>query len=101
MQSLTEIACKTCGKIFFPKSERNKFCSRRCFKKDFYHRKKAEELSAQKFPEFVCPKCGQDIILGFDPTKDTMRWLHYSCNGCNTLMIEVTEAIVVQDASIG
>ena len=100
MQKLVKIECKTCGKLFMPKSEKNRFCTRKCFKKDFYHRKKGEEISAGKFPRFTCPSCGQKITLDFDPAKDTFRWLHYSCPGCNTLMINVSEEIVTQDESI-
>ncbi len=84
-----------------PKSERNKFCCRSCFKKDFYHRKKAEELNARKTPSFKCPLCDQYIILPFDPVIYAEKWTNYKCPGCNTLMITVTEEIRAQDQTIG
>ena len=93
-----KIPCPTCGREFLPKSEKNQYCKRSCFKKAYYHRKKGEELSANHCPHFTCPSCGQSITLPFDPTKDTMRWLGYQCPGCHTLMINVSEAIVTQDA---
>jgi predicted RNA-binding Zn-ribbon protein involved in translation (DUF1610 family) len=97
MSRYSEIVCKTCGKKFKPKSENNVFCTRKCFKKDYYHRKKAEELAKEQFPEFNCPSCKQQIVLDFDPAKHTLRWLHYVCPGCNTLMINVSENIVTKD----
>ena len=89
--------CQTCGKEFQPKCDINIYCSRKCFKKAYYHRKKGEELNCQKYPEFKCPKCGLDLILDFNPVKNTFKWDHYECPGCNSLMITISERIVVQD----
>ena len=100
IKKLVKINCPTCNKPFMPKSERNKYCKRSCFKKAFYHRKKAEELSACHFPFFTCPSCGQEIRLPFDPVKENMKWLDYACPGCNTLMINVSEDIVTRDEAI-
>lgn len=100
MQHLIEIICKTCNEKFLPKSERNQYCSRKCFKKDYYHKKKAEELNNKKNPTFTCPNCDQHITLSFDPVKDAFKWLHYKCNGCNTLMISVSEEINTEDETI-
>lgn len=101
MRKLKEIACKTCQKMFLPKSDKNIFCNRRCFKKDFYHRKKAEELLNVKFPIFKCPSCSKGIPLTFDPVKEERMWLNFSCPFCNVLMIFVYEEIVAQDSSVG
>ena len=100
MKTLKPIKCPTCGDIFTPKSERNIYCKRSCFKKAFYHRKKAEELNACHFPFFTCPNCDQSIRLDFDPVKENMRWLGYQCPGCNTLMINITEEILTGDHPI-
>lgn len=94
---IKKIPCKTCGKVFLPKSDNNLFCERKCFKKDYYHRKKAENLAAQKFPDFLCPTCGGSIRLDFDPSQDTMQWLDFLCPTCSTLMINVSEEIITQD----
>lgn len=95
-----EISCNACKVRFFPKSEKNIYCTRKCFKKYFYHKKKAEELANIKYPCFKCPSCQQLINLDFDPTKYTDRWDKYVCPGCNTLMINVSEEIYAQDMSI-
>lgn len=96
-RQLDKRICPICKESFIPKSEKNIFSSRACFKKDYYHRKKAEELAGIKFPEFTCPDCGQQIILNFDPAKESVRWTKYICPGCNTLMINVSEQIVTSD----
>lgn len=100
MFSNDKIICRACQKAFVPKSGRNIFCTRKCFKKDYWHRKMAEELNVKKTPEFTCPKCGQHITLDFDPVKNAQKWLHYQCPGCNTLMINVSESIVTMDKPI-
>ena len=100
IKKLVKINCPTCGKPFMPKSERNEYCKRSCFKKAYYHRKKAEEINACHFPHFTCPKCRQEIRLPFDPVKENMKWLAYKCPGCSTLMINVSEEIVTQDEAI-
>lgn len=101
MSTFHKIECKTCKESFIPKSEINRFCSRRCFKKDFYHRKKAEEINQRRLPGFTCPSCGQCIVLPFDPVKCEDAWTSYDCPGCNTLMISVSESIVTSEACNG
>jgi len=100
MRRLVEIICISCGNPFMPKCEKNKYCTRRCFKKAYYHRQKAEKLLAQKTPSFTCPSCGQHITLDFDPVFEPYKWQSYQCPGCNTLMIEVCEEIKTQDEAI-
>lgn len=92
--------CPTCGISFVPKSEKNIFHNRRCFKKNYYHRKKAEELSNIKFPVFLCPNCGSKIALLFDPVKEYQKWAKFSCPHCSVLMISVCEKILTQDVPI-
>jgi predicted RNA-binding Zn-ribbon protein involved in translation (DUF1610 family) len=101
MSYLVSRICKTCGKTFLPKCEKNIFCSRRCFKKDYYYRKKNEKIEDRdKFPTFICPVCEQVIQLDFSPITDFFRWTHYSCPNCNALMINVSEEIITQDKTI-
>ena len=92
--------CRTCKEWFMPKSDINVFCSRRCFKKHYYHEKKGEEERAQKYPEFTCPKCGQHILLAFDPARETFKWLKYWCPGCNSLNIHVVDTVAAEDKPI-
>lgn len=93
MQRLVEINCITCKTRFMPKSEKNKYCCRKCFKKDNYHKNKAKELAAAKFPGFLCPVCKKYIELDFDPVADSYRWLHYECPGCKAQMVDVSDQI--------
>lgn len=101
MTQLKQIKCKneSCQVCFTPKSLNNVFCSRKCFKKDFYHRKKAEELSNKKFPIFLCPSCRSKIALDFDPASEngSEQWLKFKCPACNVLMINVSDSIVAED----
>lgn len=92
--------CPTCNDQFLPKSEKNIYCKRACFKKAHYHRKKAEELSNIKFPAFICPNCFQRVELDFDPLKQDNKWLNFCCPHCSVLMINVWEEIVTQDVRI-
>jgi hypothetical protein len=94
MYILVPIPCTTCKTVFMPKSEKNKYCTRKCFKKDNYHKKKAEELTRIRFPSFLCPSCEQRITLDFDPVIESLRWLHYECPGCDALMLDVSDEIV-------
>lgn len=97
---MKKILCKTCQKPFIPKSDRNKFCTRSCFKKAFWIRQKEKNKLNKGFPSFICPSCGQKITLDFDPVREISKWQAYTCPGCNTLMINVTEIIFTQDAPI-
>lgn len=99
MRPTQKIICQACKKSFLPKSEKNIFCSRKCFKKAYYHRMKGEEIAdLKKFPTFLCPSCGTSITLDFDPVKNSQKWLHYSCPGCNTMMINVSDLINTKDS---
>jgi predicted RNA-binding Zn-ribbon protein involved in translation (DUF1610 family) len=96
-RQLVKRICPTCKELFIPKSDKNIYCNRRCFKKDYHMRKKAEELTRVKYPSFNCPSCGQNIVLDFDPASDTLKWAKYICHGCNTLLISVSEDIIIND----
>ena len=100
MYTTVKIICPTCKEKFLPKSERNIYCCRRCFKKNHYERKRLEELNNKKFPIFFCPSCGKKIELDFDPIKDERKWAKFCCPSCSTLMINVWEEIKTQDISM-
>lgn len=92
-----KIICRTCKELFLPKSSRNIFCCRKCFKKDFAKRIQDGD---KKFPSFNCPKCGQHIELDFDPALKSSHWLQFKCPGCNVLMINVGEDIKTEDTPL-
>ena len=101
MSIIKEIICPSCKEKFLPKSPKNIYCSRRCFKKAYYHKKKKEErLNKEKFPIFKCPSCESRIELDFDPVVDHLKWAHFKCPNCGTLMICVFEDIVTNDVPI-
>lgn len=89
-----EIICKTCKQSFLPKSSRNIFCCRKCFKMDFSTR---IPEGGSKFPTFNCHNCNEKIQLDFDPAVKTSHWLQFRCPGCNILMINVWEEIKTED----
>ena len=100
MKTIKKRKCPTCGIFFLPKSDKNIFHNRRCFKKNYYYRKKTEKLSNIKFPVFLCPNCTKKIELSFDPVKEHHKWEQFSCPFCSILMISVWEELVTQDVSI-
>jgi len=97
MHRLVKIPCATCGTMFLPKSYKNLYCKRSCFKKHFYHKKKEEDLKKKKFPSFKCPNCKKMIDLNFDPLIDDIKWTHFECPFCRTLMINVFENVFTED----
>jgi hypothetical protein len=68
------IPCKQCGKMFTPKSSRNKFCSKKCNNHFFsFYRNRAKPLSktecpwchkiferSGRFQRFCCSKCAAE-----------------------------------------
>jgi hypothetical protein len=86
-----------CTNTFSPRKQNHHFCSRKCFKKEYYYRKKAEELANKKFPVFTCPSCDTEITLDFDPVKESIRWLNFLCPHCNVLMINVSDSIITKE----
>lgn len=77
--------CKTCEKKFSAIKETQYFCSRRCFKRDYYLRNKAL-LAAQernpRFPTRTCELCRNTSQLPFDPMKTPNRFGAWKCPYC-------------------
>lgn len=90
-----KIPCKTCGHNFTPKSSKNIYCSRKCFKKDYYRNKRVNNV--KKFPVFICKGCQSKFVLDFDPVKKSNKWLGFKCPNCNALTINVSENVIMQD----
>ena len=100
MKKIIKKICPVCKKKFIPKSKRNQYDSRRCFKKNYYYKRKVQELlETKKFPIFKCPSCSRNIELSFDPTKEDNRWLDFKCPFCHILMVCVWDEIYAQDTS--
>lgn len=101
MSNISQGKCKNCGKTFIKKSEKNIFCSRRCFKKNYYYiERERKKKNDTEFPMYKCPKCGQVIKMEVHPIRDNFRWLEWHnkpCPGCNTLMIYVNDELIAED----
>jgi len=87
-------SCKICGKMFFAIKTNQFFCSRKCFKKDYYVRmktKKEDEKNSLNFPVKKCNFCGKTHKLTFDPIKEPRLFNEAPCPECgvsNKLMWE-------------
>lgn len=75
-----ERSCKNCGSKFFAKKYKQLFCSRKCFKQDYFKKKKSEFDG--KFPSFKCSKCLKNTNLNFDPVSDLHKWSQFKCPHC-------------------
>ena len=101
MRIFAKRRCLNCKRWFTPKSDKNIYCKRICFKQANYRKMKGEELlNAKKFPVFHCPSCGINIELDFNPIKKPWKWLHFKCPGCNVLMISVVDFVITQDTPL-
>jgi len=69
--------CAYCEKPFEAKGENQKFCSRGCFKLNYIR-----SLKAEKPPFFLCPNCGENTELKFNPKKDKGLWENFICPIC-------------------
>ena len=78
--------CKVCGTEFIAIKSTQLFESRKCFKKDYYLRKKAElavENASPKYPSYYCNICNFKIDLTFDPVKNSDLFENHKCPNCN------------------
>jgi len=77
--------CKVCGNEFIAIKTTQFFCRRKCFKRDFYLRKKAEIQDEDQHPSFPikkCSYCEERSQLTFDPMKDRDKFDSWSCPHC-------------------
>lgn len=84
-----ERTCKHCKNKFFAQKRKQLFCSRKCFKQDYYYIKRAEALS--HFPMYKCRDCKHLTQLTFDPSKNIKALTEFKCPWCyqKDLTIEV------------
>lgn len=71
--------CKSCKKDFVAQKTKQWYCSRRCFKQDYFRKSKDKP---GLFPVFVCEDCGLVTELRIDPVKDEFFWTDFKCPGC-------------------
>jgi len=83
---LEKRVCRCCGKEFFAKKDKQWYCSKKCFKKDYFIRRSTMDYG---YPTFKCPDCGNTIHLRFDPIKETFFWTEFDCPYCGSNKIKI------------
>lgn len=78
--------CKICGDPFAAIKTTQFFCSRKCFKRDYYLRTKVKQEEEgnlnKKYPQKQCPFCEEYSILDFDPVTRPQDFNHWFCPHC-------------------
>lgn len=75
--------CKICGKTFFAIKTTQFFCSRKCFKKDYYIKTKIKkQKQGRTYPKKRCPYCQKESTLTFDPIKFPKLFKDWACPSC-------------------
>ena len=75
--------CKICGRTFFAIKTTQFFCSRKCFKKDYYIKTKIKKQKQSRvFPEKHCSYCGETSRLTFDPLEFPELFKDWACPKC-------------------
>jgi hypothetical protein len=72
--------CRCCKKEFIAQKIKQWYCSRKCFKQDYFKRSKDKPGN---YPTFMCEDCGRETILRIDPVKDEFFWTDFKCPHCN------------------
>jgi hypothetical protein len=91
--------CKYCKVKYFAQKKKQNFCSRKCFKQNYYYLRRLEAL--ENFPIYKCPKCEKMTKLNFDPCKNSAEWINYKCPWCNNtgtvidIIVRSTDVFIV------
>lgn len=77
--------CKVCGTQFVAIKNTQYFCRRKCFKRDYYLRKKAEQEYDTAHPKrsvYNCEFCKWAVEVPFDIAKNPEQWETFTCPVC-------------------
>ncbi len=77
--------CKICGDQFSAIKRTQLFCKRKCFKRDYYLRMRADQQEEESRPNYPTKKCGfceNSSQLNFDPVKSRDKFNAWSCPHC-------------------
>jgi endogenous inhibitor of DNA gyrase (YacG/DUF329 family) len=77
--------CKICGKQFQAIKTTQFFCSRKCFKRDYYARTKIKLQDSKQKPNFpikICNFCEESSRLSFDPVISAHLYNAWACPKC-------------------
>lgn len=77
--------CKVCGENFLAIKVTQFFCRRKCFKRDYYQRKKGSIQQEEQHPAYPikkCNFCGVVSHLTFDPILFPKLFNNWACDAC-------------------
>ena len=77
--------CKICGDEFSAIKTTQFFCSRKCFKRDYYLRTKSKIVDTQLNPTYPIKKCSfcfESARLNFDPMRTPELFNAWGCPHC-------------------
>ena len=94
--------CKTCEKEFEAIKDGQFFCSRKCFKKDYYqrNREKLKQLEKRR-PVYTCSVCSHACEMPYDPVKNYSKFNAFNCPFCGMPRAVVVEYAYDQRMVIG
>ena len=79
--------CESCGGEFEPYKSNHKFCSRKCFLRDYRKNKQTG------FPSWKCWNCDHETQLDFDPCTDPEKFVTLLCSECGKKKFDDPEYI--------
>jgi hypothetical protein len=77
--------CKICGDPYKAIKVTQFFCSRKCFKRDYYLRTKSRIQEREQHPTYPIKKCGYCLVssmLNFDPLDSPDMFNAWGCPAC-------------------
>ena len=89
--------CEVCKTDFIAIKTTQKYCSRRCFKRNYYLKAKAKqqyELKHPIYPKKICSYCNQETTLTFDPIIFPKLFNNFTCSNCG-----VTAELILRHAN--
>lgn len=94
--------CKTCQKEFDAIKYGQFFCSRKCFKKDYYQRNREKlRLLEKQRPVYNCSVCDGASEMPYDPVKNYSKFNAFACPFCGMPRGVVVELAYDQRMIIG
>jgi len=91
--------CKTCGVEFDAIKDGQYFCTRKCFKRDYYKRNKARlAILAKARPVYRCGACKHAAEVPFDPIKYPKKFTKYKCPNCDKSRQDIVDEASTETA---
>lgn len=87
--------CAGCESPFLAQKDKQLYCSRKCFKKEYYRKLKIDTIVS--FPVYKCPNCYNPVQMTFDPTKNEVLWKYFKCPKCTVDEDKIIEIFINPD----